>query len=169
MKAKLCVAAGIGGCLLLMAYFKPYVLFSSDPAEQSRKDLTKSQGLLNYEKSNIPGLEVKTPAKIAIVNKIAVAKLKKAPKKERQLPAKPIQSDEPLVASRENDHSSRKIKEKELPSTTYLAENSGSDDDFGEDGVQSDINPYVASNNANKPGSASAFLFPVQPKSSFRW
>ena len=72
MKTKLCVAAGIGSVLLLVAYFNPYVLFSSDPTEQSRQDLMKSQGLLNYEKSNIPGLEVKTPAKVAIVNKLAV-------------------------------------------------------------------------------------------------
>ena len=64
MKTKLCVAAGIGSVLLLVAYFNPYVLFSSDPTEQSRQDLMKSQGLLNYEKSNIPGLEVKTPAKV---------------------------------------------------------------------------------------------------------
>jgi hypothetical protein len=156
MKAKLCVAAGIGGCLLLMAYFKPYVLFSSDPAEQSRKDLTKSQGLLNYEKSNIPGLEVKTPAKIAIVNKLAVAKLKKAPKKERQLPTKPMPAEEAVVASRENDHPSGRSIEKELPST-YQSDNQSSseEDELGEDGIQTDINPYVASGNSVKPGTAS--------------
>jgi hypothetical protein len=85
MKTKLCVAAGIGGVLLLVAYFNPYVLFSSDPTEQSRQDLMKSQGLMNYEKSNIPGLEVKTPAKIAIVNKLADASHKKAEKIEKQL------------------------------------------------------------------------------------
>lgn len=82
MKTKLYVA-GIGGCLLLLAYMKPYVLFSSNPAEQSQQEIQKSEGLLNFEKSNIPGLEVKTPAKIAIINKLAVAKMKKASLKEK--------------------------------------------------------------------------------------
>ncbi|MFD2527096.1 murein L,D-transpeptidase catalytic domain-containing protein [Flavihumibacter stibioxidans] len=83
MKTKLYVA-GIGGCLLLtMAYLKPFELFSSDLNGQSKQELSGTTGLLNYEKSNIPGLEIKTPAKIAIINKVAAVQLKKEAEKKK--------------------------------------------------------------------------------------
>jgi L,D-transpeptidase catalytic domain len=166
MKAKLCVA-GIGGCLLLMSYFKPYVMFSSNPSEQSRQELTKSQGLLNYEKSNIPGLEVKTPAKIAIVNKLAVAKMRKSPKKEKAATTK-NSADNLWLASLKKLQKSKKsivdavVKEQKKPSKTKNQVEST--DDYN-DNSKTDINPYVAGSetassdkplvNMPKPGSHS--------------
>ncbi|WP_052273049.1 murein L,D-transpeptidase catalytic domain-containing protein [Flavihumibacter solisilvae] len=114
MKTKLCVAAGIGGVLLLVAYFNPYVLFSSDPTEQSRQDLMKSQGLMNYEKSNIPGLEVKTPAKIAIVNKLADASHKKAEKIEKQLNIKSSSSGDVAKKTKKPSRKERIVVDKSL-------------------------------------------------------
>ncbi len=162
MKTKLCVA-GIGGCLLLMAYFSPYVMFSKDPAEQSRKDLTKSQGLLNYEKSSIPGLEVKTPAKIAIVNKLAVAKMKKASKKEKPLPVAATTEKADLAAVTVPAKKKERItKTAAAPVPEAAVEQADADDNVSDDNTLSDINPYVAANNGSaseplvnmpKPGS----------------
>lgn len=160
MKTKLCVA-GIGGCLLLLsvAYFKPYVKFSPNPSDQSRKDLNRSQGLLNYEKSSIPGLEVKTPAKIAIVNKLAVAKMKKVtPKKGKQVPVSTPSEKAILVARNE-----RKTRDSKELSAAYQPVSRLDKDELSDDNSElSDINPYVASNsgsvskplvNMPKPGS----------------
>lgn len=140
MKTKLCVA-GIGGCLLLMSYFKPYVMFSSNPAEQSTQELVKSQGLLNYEKSNIPGLEVKTPAKIAIVNKLAVAKMKKSARKDKSDPAK-SSSDNEWLASLKKLQKPKKESPAKSKDKDKSAEERSSDD---LDNSNSDINPAVAS------------------------
>lgn len=114
MKTKLCVAAGIGGVMLLVAYFNPYVLFSSDPTEQSRQDLMKSQGLLNYEKSNIPGLEVKTPAKVAIINKLADASHKKAEKIEKQLNIKTTSAGDLAKTTKKPTRKERIVVDKSL-------------------------------------------------------
>ena len=114
MKTKLCVAAGIGSVLLLVAYFNPYVLFSSDPTEQSRQDLMKSQGLLNYEKSNIPGLEIKTPAKVAIVNKLADASHKKAEKIEKQLNIKTSSGGDVAKKTKKPSRKERIVVDKSL-------------------------------------------------------
>ncbi|GAO42882.1 hypothetical protein FPE01S_01_19000 [Flavihumibacter petaseus NBRC 106054] len=131
-----------------MAYFSPYVMFSSNPAEQSRMDLSKAQGLLNYEKSSIPGLEVKTPAKIAIVNKVAVAKMKKAPKKERVLPVTPLNDNAELLASNQNP--SRKNKSAKNAQQESVVSEDQLDD---LDNNQSDINPSQPLVNMPKPGS----------------
>jgi hypothetical protein len=88
MKTKLYVA-GISGCLLLLlAIYQPFVRFTSKSVAQSTEDLTAGRTVLNYEQAAIPGLEVKTPAKVAIVNKAAVAKIKKNPKKIKAVLAK---------------------------------------------------------------------------------
>ncbi|MBZ5857914.1 murein L,D-transpeptidase catalytic domain-containing protein [Flavihumibacter profundi] len=154
MKAKLCVA-GIGGCLLLMSYFKPYVMFSSDPAELSQQEVKKSEGLLNYEKSNIPGLEVKTPAKIAIVNKLAVAKMKKTPKKEKSAAIKNV-PETGFFASLEKKFSHKKKEDADLPAAKEsLKENSEEESTEELDNNQSDINPYVSGNVASKSDNSS--------------
>ncbi|WP_290708266.1 hypothetical protein, partial [Flavihumibacter sp. CACIAM 22H1] len=88
MKTKLYVA-GISGCLLLLiAIYQPFVQFTSKSVAQSTEDLSAGKSVLNYEQAAIPGLEVKTPAKVAIVNKQAVAELRKSPKKAKQILAK---------------------------------------------------------------------------------
>ncbi len=88
MKTKLYVA-GIGGCLLLLiAIYQPFVRFTSKSVAHSTEDLTAGKSVLNYEQAAIPGLEVKTPAKVAIVNKEAVAEVRKSPKKIKTVLAK---------------------------------------------------------------------------------
>ena len=154
MKAKLCVA-GIGGCLLLMSYFKPYVMFSSNPTDQSREELTKSQGLLNYEKSNIPGLEVKTPAKIAIVNKLAVAKMKKSPKKEKTAPPKNSSANEWLASLKKIQKPKKQTAELPKEEKVKPTVTASSDEVYDElESNESDLNPSVSGTeaaNASKP------------------
>jgi hypothetical protein len=88
MKTKLYVA-GISGCLLLLiAIYQPFVRFTSKSVAQSTEDLTAGRSVLNYEEAAIPGLEVKTPAKVAIVNKAEVAGIRKNPKKVKTILAK---------------------------------------------------------------------------------
>ncbi|ULQ52307.1 murein L,D-transpeptidase catalytic domain-containing protein [Flavihumibacter fluvii] len=154
MKAKLCVA-GIGGCLLLMSYFKPYDMFSSKPTEQSRQELTKSEGLLNYEKSNIPGLEVKTPAKIAIVNKLAVAKMKKSPKKEKAGTAKNSSDNYWLASLKKVTKTKKQPVEAIKEEKPRISKDESAEESLDElENNQSDINPYVAAKeneNSSKP------------------
>ncbi len=88
MKTKLYVA-GISGCLLLLiAIYQPFVRFTSKSVAQSTEDLSAGRSVLNYEQAAIPGLEVKTPAKVAIVNKQAVAEVRRNPKKAKAILAK---------------------------------------------------------------------------------
>lgn len=88
MKTKLYVA-GISGCLLLLiAIYQPFVRFTSKSVAHSAEDLSAGRSVLNYEAAAIPGLEVKTPAKVAIVNKAEVAGIRKNPKKVKAILAK---------------------------------------------------------------------------------
>ncbi len=159
MKTKLCVA-GIGSCLLLvsMAYFKPYVKFSPDPTEQAAQDLVASKQLLNYEKSSIPGLEIKTPAKIAIVNKVAVAKMKKVTPKKEKPAALPEASSENIQVA---EAGSKKTREARELSSAYQPVSRFDKNDREDDELDSDVAPYLAANdnvivNAPKPGAAKA-------------
>lgn len=155
MKTKLYVA-GIGGCLLLLAYMKPYVLFSSNPAEQSQQEITKSEGLLNYEKSNIPGLEVKTPAKIAIINKLAVAKMKKASLKEKHSALKSASETVSIAKSEKKDENLSLAKNEEETVNVREALNASlfnnAEEPASETSPKADYNAPLV--NAPKPGSA---------------
>ncbi|MCA0397150.1 MAG: murein L,D-transpeptidase catalytic domain family protein [Bacteroidetes bacterium] len=147
---------GIGSCLLLvsLAYFKPYVKFSPDPTEQSAQNLMASKQLLNYEKSSIPGLEIKTPAKIAVVNKLAVAKMKKVvPKKAIPSPEESTEKTVEVAESRAG-----KAREARELSSAYQPVSRFDKNAAEEDERDNDVAPYIASNdnvivNAPKPGS----------------
>lgn len=149
MKTKLYVA-GIGGCLLLLAYMKPYVLFSSTPAEQSQQDIQKSEGLLNFEKSNIPGLEVKTPAKVAIINKLAVAKMKKASLREKHSAMK-SSSESNAVAAADRRGDQRLLAGKDTDGLNAGKFNND-EEQQSETSPKADYNTPLV--NAPKPGSA---------------
>lgn len=88
MKTKLYVA-GICGCLLLLiAVYQPLVQITSKSVAQSTEDLSNTRIVLNYEQAAIPGLEVKTPAKVAVINKLAASETRKNPKKAKEVLAK---------------------------------------------------------------------------------
>lgn len=119
MKTKLYVA-GISGCLLLLiAIYQPFVRFTSKSVAQSTEDLSAGRSVLNYEQAAIPGLEVKTPAKVAIVNKAEVAEIRKNPKKVKavlaktQPKAKTISEVEPVAKKSEEMVASLLKKEAE--------------------------------------------------------
>ena len=156
MKTKLYVA-GIGGCLLLtMAYLKPFELFSSDSSRQSRQELSGTTGLLNYEKSNIPGLEIKTPAKIAIVNKVSAVKLKKeAEKKKTQ--SKERKSEDENLLSKTASSMMHAVQDLVMDESQPPANSS---EDMAAIEASPDIHPYVATSRA------AARKIPVKPAAS---
>jgi hypothetical protein len=88
MKKKLYVAGILGCILLLVAVYQPLVQITSKSFDKSPEESTNNRPVLNYEQAAIPGLEVKTPAKVAVVNKLAVAEVKKNPKKVKEVVAK---------------------------------------------------------------------------------
>ncbi len=74
MKTKLYVA-GMAGAVLLAAFYMPYFLFSTESMSIPSPQETKPAGsFVEFnDKTEIPGLQIKTPAKMAVVNKLAVA------------------------------------------------------------------------------------------------
>lgn len=151
MKTKLYVA-GIGSCLLLtMAYLKPFELFSSDSSRQSRHDMSGTTGLLNYEKSNIPGLEIKTPAKIAIVNKVSAVKLKKEAEKKKTQSNKSRSEEENLLSKTANSMMDA-VKDLVMEEPTASIPS-----DMADFEASPDIHPYVASSRS------AARKIPVKP------
>lgn len=138
MKTKLYVA-GIGGCLLIAAYFTPSDLFSFDPQTPAIQDSVYSSALLDYKTSELPGLEIKTPAKIAIVNKMAVAANLKADKKEKK-------SVEILASKQEKTPVLEKVEKTPEPEETQIAEQYLTEADAvpaSSEEISSDIPPYI--------------------------
>lgn len=133
MKTRLYVAGIVVCLLLLIAIYKPFVEYTSTTVAKTTSDLSSSRPAVTYEQAAIPGLELKTPAKVAIVNKQAVAEARQNRKKMKEAVAKAAASR----LKKEQDAARTKEKSDEL-----LA------DLLKEEARLENLHPYVATSNS---------------------